>query len=109
MLGSLVVWVVDCRSDAPASNPAGAIMKFYSLNHWRDLDFHEHFIKQKFQETEILCRKREMSCESHWGENVILDYGQVNRRLRGRDLTDSLFFPEYSKKKTLRKASFQKS
>ena len=29
MLGSLVVWVVDCRSDAPASNPARAILKFY--------------------------------------------------------------------------------
>ena len=51
-----------------------------------------------------------MSCESHREGNVSFEYGQVNRRLRGRDLTDKvLFFFVYSKKKTLRKASFEES
>ena len=40
-----------------------------------ETDFHEHFIKQKFQETEISCTKSEMSRESHGEENAFLDYG----------------------------------
>ena len=43
----------------------------FSLKNWRDLDFYE----QKFQETEISCKKSEMSCESHWEENVSLADG----------------------------------
>ena len=44
--------MVYVRSDARVSNLAHAILEFFSLNYWRDEDFHEHFIKQKFQETE---------------------------------------------------------
>ena len=42
------VGVMHCRDDAPWSNPTCAILNFFSLKNWRDLDFYE----QKFQETE---------------------------------------------------------
>ena len=39
---------MHCRADAPRSNPTRAILNFFFLKNWRDLDFYE----QKFQETE---------------------------------------------------------
>ena len=43
-----MVWGVDYRLHSPESNPARAMMilEFFPLNYWRDLDFHEHFIKR---------------------------------------------------------------
>ena len=45
-----------------------AILNFFFLENWTDLDFYE----QKFQETESSCKESEMSRESHWEENVNL-------------------------------------
>ena len=60
----------------------------FFLKNWRDLDFYE----QKFQETrEISCRKSEMSCESHWEENVSLVDG--NKWHGHLVITDSLLCP----------------
>ena len=39
---------MHCRVDAPRANPTRAILNFFFLKNWRDLDFYE----QKFQETE---------------------------------------------------------
>ena len=39
---------MHCRADAPRRNPTRAILNFFFLKNWRDLDFYE----QKFQETE---------------------------------------------------------
>ena len=44
---------------------------FFFVKNLRDL----YFYKQKFQETEISCKKSEMSFESHWEENVSLADG----------------------------------
>ena len=64
MLGGVGVKVIHCRADAPRSDSTRAILTFFFLKNWRDLDFY----KNKFQETEISCKKSEMSCESHWQE-----------------------------------------
>ena len=48
ILSGVVVKVMHCRADAPRWNPTCAILNFFSLKNWRDLDFYE----QKFQETE---------------------------------------------------------
>ena len=42
---------MDSRSDALGSNPACAIFEFFSLEIEETWNFHEQFIKQKFQET----------------------------------------------------------
>ena len=39
---------MHCRADGPWSNPSRAILNFFLLKNWRDLDFYE----QKFQETQ---------------------------------------------------------
>ena len=33
---------------------SSVILEFFFLNYWRDLDFHEHFIKQKFHVRNVL-------------------------------------------------------
>ena len=67
---------MDCGFDTLGSNPARFILEFCFLNNWIDLDSRKRFTEQNIQETEISCKKSEMSCESYRDEreNVILEY-----------------------------------
>ena len=63
---------MHCRADAPRSNPFRAILNFFSLKNSKRLRL---LWTEISRDREISCKKNEMSCESHWEENVRLADG----------------------------------
>ena len=69
------------RADAPKSNPTCTILIFFSLKLkrlgllWTEIS----------RDREVSCKKSEMSCESHWEENVNLADGNKWRPINNND------------------------
>ena len=63
---------MHCRADVPRSNPTRAILNVFFPLKLKRLTL---FWTEISRDREISCKESEMSCESHWEENVSLADG----------------------------------